>query len=60
MFCAHGLLPVSYVVSGAVSKLGTTVLFLASGVAVIAITSVLFRAPEFWRKENAAAVLPTA
>jgi MFS family permease len=60
MFCAHGLLPVSYVVSGAVSKLGTTVLFLASGVTVIVITSVLFREPEFWRKENAAAVLPTA
>ncbi len=52
MFCAHGLLPISYVVSGGVSKLGTTMLFLASGVIVIVVTSVLFRASEFW--ENTA------
>jgi len=60
MFCAHGLLPVSYVASGAVSKLGTTVLFLASGITVIVVTSVLFRSPEFWRKESAAAGLPVS
>jgi len=51
MLCAHGLLPLSYVAAGAVSKIGTTVLFLASGVAVIAITTVQFRSPQFWRKE---------
>jgi MFS family permease len=60
MFCAHGLLPVSYLAAGAVSKMGTMVLFLASGVSVIVITSVLFRAPQFWRRENAATVLPIA
>lgn len=54
MFCAHGLLPVSYVTAGAVSKIGTTVLFLASGILVIVITAVLFRAPRFWHQENAA------
>jgi len=57
MFCAHGLLPISYVTAGAMSKMGTKVLFLASGVSVIVITSVLFRAPQFWRKENIATAL---
>jgi len=51
MLCAHGLLPLSYIAAGAVSKVGTLVLFLASGVAVIAVTTVLFRSPQFWRKE---------
>jgi len=51
MFCAHGLLPLSYMLSGAVSRIGVTVLFLFSGVTVIVITSLLFRAPQFWRKE---------
>lgn len=51
MLCAHGLLPLSYIAAGAVSKIGTTVLFLASGVTVIAITTVLFRSPQLWRKE---------
>jgi len=51
MFCAHGLLPLSYVLSGAISRIGVTVLFLFSGVTVIVITSFLFRAPQFWRKE---------
>ena len=51
MFCAHGLLPLSYVLSGAISRIGVTVLFLFSGVTVILITSFLFRAPQFWRKE---------
>ncbi len=60
MFCAHGLLPLSYLAAGAVSRMGTMVLFLASGVSVIVITSVLFRAPQFWRRENAAPVLPVA
>jgi MFS family permease len=60
MFCAHGLLPVSYLASGAVSKMGVIVLLLASGVSVIVITSVLFRAPQFWRKENAATAIPAA
>jgi pimeloyl-ACP methyl ester carboxylesterase len=47
MLCAHGLLPLSYIAAGAVSQIGITVLFLASGVAVIAITTVLFRSPQF-------------
>ena len=51
MFCAHGLLPLSYVLSGAISKIGVTVLFLSSGVTVIAITSFLFRTPQFWGTE---------
>lgn len=51
MLCAHGLLPLSYIAAGTVSKIGTTVLFLASGVTVIAITTVLFRSQQFWRKE---------
>lgn len=51
MLCAQGLLPLSFIAAGAVSKIGTTVLFLASGVSVIAITMVLFRPPQFWRKE---------
>jgi hypothetical protein len=41
----------SYIAAGAVSKIGTTVLFLASGVTVVAVTTVLFRSPQFWRKE---------
>jgi MFS family permease len=51
MFCAHGLLPLSYVLSGAISKIGVTVLFLSSGVTVIVITSFLFRTPQFWDAE---------
>jgi len=51
MFCAHGLLPLSYVLSGAISKIGVTVLFLSSGVTVIVITSFLFRMPQFWDAE---------
>jgi hypothetical protein len=38
--------------SGAVSKIGTTVLFLASGVSVIIMTFVLFRAPQFWVRQK--------
>jgi MFS family permease len=52
MLCAHGLLPMSYLAAGAVSKIGTTVLFLASGVSVIIMTFVLFRAPQFWVREK--------
>ncbi len=59
-FCADGLLPVSYLAAGAVSSMGTLVLFLASGVSVIVTTSMLFRAPQFWRKETAATGLPIA
>ncbi len=51
MFCAHGLLPLSYLLSGAISKIGVTLLFLVSGVTVIVSTSFLFRTPQFWRNE---------
>ena len=51
MFCAHGLLPLSYLLSGAISKIGVTLLFLFSGVAVIVVTSFLFRTPQFWQNE---------
>jgi hypothetical protein len=51
MLCAHGLLPLSYIAAGAVSRIGTTVLFLASGIAVIGMTTVLFRSPQFWRRD---------
>ncbi|HUI83061.1 MAG TPA: MFS transporter [Candidatus Binatia bacterium] len=49
MFCAHGLLPVSYLLSGAISRTGVTVLFFFSGVTVIVVTLLIFRAPQFWR-----------
>jgi MFS family permease len=51
MFCAHGILPLSYVLAGAISRIGVAALFLFSGVTVIVVTSFLFRAPQFWRKE---------
>jgi uncharacterized membrane protein YkgB len=37
--------------SGAISKIGVTLLFLFSGVTVIVVTSFLFRTPEFWQNE---------
>ena len=51
MFCAHGLLPLSYILSGAVTRISVTVLFLVSGMTVMVITLFLFRAPQFWQKE---------
>jgi hypothetical protein len=51
MFCAYALLPLSYVLSGAISRIGVTVLFLFSGVIVIVIASFLFRAPHFWQQK---------
>jgi MFS family permease len=50
MLCANGLLPLSYLISGAISRIGVTVLFLVSGVTVIAGAATLFRSPEFWHK----------
>jgi MFS family permease len=51
MFCAHGLLPLSYVLSGAISKISLAVLFLSSGATVIVVTSFLFSTPQLWQKE---------
>ena len=50
MFCAHGLLPLSYLASGAVSEISSVALFLGSGVVVIAISTVLFRPAAFWER----------
>jgi MFS family permease len=50
MFCAHGLLPLSYITSGAVSEISSVVLFLGSGVIVIAISTFLFRPAPFWER----------
>lgn len=50
MLCAHGLLPWSYLASGAVSEISTTALFLGSGAIVITITTFLFRPAPFWEK----------
>jgi len=54
MLCAQGLLPLSYVVAGAVSKIGTTTLFLASGIIVMVVTGMVFRGPQFWAQRNSA------
>jgi MFS family permease len=50
MFCAQGLLPLSYVMSGVVSEISAVVLFVSSGVIIIAITAVIFRPAPFWEK----------
>ncbi|MBZ5494703.1 MAG: MFS transporter [Acidobacteriia bacterium] len=52
MFCAQGLAPLAYLGAGALSKLGTTVLFFSSGISTIVVACVLFRAPHFWRKKS--------
>ncbi len=52
MFCGQGLLPLSYIAAGAVSYIGVTALFLASGLTIIVITSFLFRVPQFWKVES--------
>jgi MFS family permease len=50
MVCANGLLPLSYLLSGVISRIGVVALFVVSGVTVIAGAATLFRSPEFWHK----------
>ena len=52
MFCGQGLLPLSYVVAGAVSEINLTLLFVGSGVTIMLISSFLFWAPQLWSKES--------
>jgi len=40
------VLPLSYIASGAISKVGATMLFVVSGVTVIAIAAVFVRSPS--------------
>jgi MFS family permease len=51
MFCSQGLLPISYLASGIITRIGVTILFLASGIAVMLASALLFRIPQFWRDE---------
>ncbi len=51
MFCSHGLLPASYLASGVITRISITVLFLASGIAVMLVSAMLLRIPQFWRNE---------
>jgi hypothetical protein len=51
MFCGQGLLPLSYMLAGAVSRVGVAVLFICSGTAVVLTAPFIFRARPFWQKE---------
>jgi len=54
MLCAQGLLPLSFVLAGAVSKIGVAVLFVGSGVTVILFALILFRGAELWAPSEVA------
>ena len=52
MFCNQGLAPLSCLAAGLLSRMGSTLLLVASGVSAIAIMPILFRAPQLWREWN--------
>jgi MFS family permease len=51
MFCGQTLIPASYILAGAVSKIGVTALFIIAGVLIVLGTGYFCRAPEFWHQQ---------